>query len=79
MKKRLCVGLCIPKNMANFEGLCWNISSNINLLFLKSDTIIFNEILYFKAADIYGNSQWSLSKNLPLIPIANKKKSINSF
>ena len=25
------------KNMANFEAFCWNISSSINLLFLKSD------------------------------------------
>ena len=26
------------KNMTNFDAFCWNISSGINLLFLKSDT-----------------------------------------
>ena len=31
------VGVSYPKNMANFEALCWNISSSTNILFLKSD------------------------------------------
>ena len=29
-------GFSYVKNMANFEGFCWVISSSINLLFLKS-------------------------------------------
>ena len=39
--------------MANFEAFCWNISSSMNLLFLKSAAMmqllrIFNFVLYFE-------------------------------
>ena len=30
------MGFCIPKSMVHFEAFRWNISSSINLLFLKS-------------------------------------------
>ena len=32
-------GFSYSKNMANFEEFQWNISSSINLLFLKSEVI----------------------------------------
>ena len=35
-KKKL-HGFSYSKNIANFEAFHWNISSSINLLFLKSD------------------------------------------
>ena len=37
--KKLC-RFSYSKNLENFEAFCWNISSSINLLFLKSGIII---------------------------------------
>ena len=35
-------GFSYSKNMANFEALCWVISSSTNLLFLKSGVLIIH-------------------------------------
>ena len=49
--------------MANFEALCWNIWSNINLLFLKSDEpLIFNK---FQKIRIYIGTYLYLLLYLP--------------
>ena len=47
------------KNMINFEAFCWNISSSINLLFLKSGTMATEELLG-GGLDIEG---WNYLKN----------------
>ena len=37
-EKKVVHGFLYLKNMANFDVFHWNISSNINFLFLKSDS-----------------------------------------
>ena len=45
-------GFMYSKNMAKFEVFCWNISSSINLFFLKSELQ-----LDLNKADVIKNTQ----------------------